>query len=103
MTLRLTRHTRASTLRDPAHFHGTVFLRARSHSARATRMTVASFLRRAPPPLASGARVALVAPAGPLRGRADLDRAIANVRDLGWDPVIATHALARTGYFAGTD
>jgi muramoyltetrapeptide carboxypeptidase len=66
-------------------------------------MTVASFLRRAPSPLASGARVALVAPAGPLRGRADLDRAIANVRDLGWEPVIATHALARTGYFAGTD
>jgi muramoyltetrapeptide carboxypeptidase len=66
-------------------------------------MTVALGLRRAPPPLASGARVALIAPAGPLRGPEDLDRAIANVRDLGWEPVVATHALARTGYFAGSD
>jgi muramoyltetrapeptide carboxypeptidase len=66
-------------------------------------MTVATLARRAPPPLAPGARVALVAPAGPLGGRDDLDRAIANVRDLGWEPVVATHALARTGYFAGDD
>jgi muramoyltetrapeptide carboxypeptidase len=66
-------------------------------------MTVAPTARRAPPPLAAGARVALVAPAGPLRGRDDLDRAIANVRDLGWEPVVATHALARRGYFAGDD
>lgn len=66
-------------------------------------MTVAPIARRAPPPLARGARVALVAPAGPLRGRDDLDRAVANVRDLGWEPVVATHALARTGYFAGDD
>jgi muramoyltetrapeptide carboxypeptidase len=66
-------------------------------------MTVATLARRAPPPLASGARVALVAPAGPLRGRDDLDRAIANARDLGWEPVVAAHALARTGYFAGDD
>jgi muramoyltetrapeptide carboxypeptidase len=66
-------------------------------------MTVATLARRAPPPLAAGARVALIAPAGPLRGRDDLDRAIANVSDLGWEPVVATHALARTGYFAGDD
>ena len=66
-------------------------------------MTVAPIVRRAPPPLAPGARVALVAPAGPLRGRDDLDRAVANVRDLGWEPVVATHALARSGYFAGHD
>ena len=66
-------------------------------------MTVASNARRAPPPLASGARVALVAPAGPLRGPDDLDRAIANVRALGWEPVVSAHALARTGYFAGDD
>jgi muramoyltetrapeptide carboxypeptidase len=38
-----------------------------------------------------------------LRGRDDLDRAIANARDLRWEPVVATHALARTGYFAGDD
>jgi muramoyltetrapeptide carboxypeptidase len=66
-------------------------------------MTAATLARHAPPPLTSGARVALVAPAGPLRGRDDLDRAIANARDLGWDPVVATHALARIGYFAGDD
>ena len=66
-------------------------------------MTVATLARRAPPPLAAGARIALVAPAGPLRGRDDVDRAVANVRALGWEPVVATHALARTGYFAGDD
>ena len=64
-------------------------------------MTIAT--RRVPPPLAAGARVALVAPAGPLRGRDDLDRAVGNARALGWEPVIAAHALARTGYFAGDD
>ena len=66
-------------------------------------MTAATLARHAPPLLTPGARVALVAPAGPLRGRDDLDRAVANARDLGWDPVTATHALARTGYFAGDD
>ena len=66
-------------------------------------MTVASVARRAPPPLAVGARVALVSPAGPLRGPDDLHRAIANVRALGWEPVVSHHALARTGYFAGDD
>ena len=59
-------------------------------------------LRRSPP-LAPGARVALVAPAGPLRGAADLERAIANARALGWEPSAATHALQRRGYFAGDD
>ena len=66
-------------------------------------MTVASSARRAPPPLAAGARVALVAPAGPLRGPEDIERAIANVRALGWEPVVSRHALARAGYFAGDD
>ncbi len=66
-------------------------------------MTVASSARRAPPPLGAGARVALVAPAGPLRGPDDVERAIANVRALGWEPVVSPHALARTGYFAGDD
>jgi muramoyltetrapeptide carboxypeptidase len=64
-------------------------------------MTIAP--RRVPPALAPGARVALVSPAGPLRGRDDLDRAIVNARTLGWEPVVAAHALARTGYFAGDD
>ena len=58
---------------------------------------------RRPPLLSEGARVALVAPAGPLRGEADLARAIENVRSFGWEPVIGAHALTRDGYFAGTD
>ena len=57
----------------------------------------------APPPLAPGARVALVSPAGPLRGEGDLVRAIENARSLGWEPVVGTHALARDGYLAGPD
>ena len=56
-----------------------------------------------PRPLAAGARVALIAPAGPLRGEEDLERAIANTRALGWDPRVGAHALARAGYFAGDD
>ena len=66
-------------------------------------MTVTATARRAPSLLAPGARVALVAPAGPLRGREDIDCAMANVRALGCEPAVATHALARTGYFAGDD
>jgi muramoyltetrapeptide carboxypeptidase len=58
---------------------------------------------RVPPPLAPGARVALVAPAGPLRGPDDLARADANVRSLGWEPVVGRHALAHRAYFAGDD
>lgn len=56
-----------------------------------------------PPLLEHGARVALVAPAGPLRGEEDLARAIDNVRHFGWDPVPGAHVLARSGYFAGSD
>jgi muramoyltetrapeptide carboxypeptidase len=59
--------------------------------------------RRRPPPLAPGARVALVAPAGPLRGPEDVARGEANARALGWEPVVGRHALRRHGYFAGTD
>src|SRR5918996_215031 len=59
--------------------------------------------RRVPPLLAAGAQIALVAPAGPLRGQDDLDRAMANVRTLGWEGVVAPRALARAGYFAGDD
>jgi muramoyltetrapeptide carboxypeptidase len=58
---------------------------------------------RWPPPLAPGARIALVTPAGPLRGEAELTRAIANVRAFGWEPRPGDHALARSGYFAGDD
>jgi muramoyltetrapeptide carboxypeptidase len=47
--------------------------------------------------------VALVAPAGPLRNEGDLARAIENVRSFGWEPVAGEHALAREGYFAGSD
>jgi muramoyltetrapeptide carboxypeptidase len=57
----------------------------------------------APPALAPGARVALLSPAGPLSGDADLERAMHNVRDLGWEPHVYPHALAREGYLAGDD
>lgn len=56
-----------------------------------------------PPLLAAGARVALVAPAGPLRGEADVARAVENARAFGWEPLVAKHALERAGYFAGDD
>ena len=56
-----------------------------------------------PPPLAAGARVALVAPAGPLRSPDELDTALANARSLGWEPVPSPRALARDGYLAGDD
>jgi muramoyltetrapeptide carboxypeptidase len=56
-----------------------------------------------PPALEPGARVALVAPAGPLRGEEDLRRAEDNVRALGWEPVVGQYVLSRYGYLAGTD
>ena len=56
-----------------------------------------------PSPLSAGARVALVAPAGPLRGEQELQAAIAHATSLGWEPVVAPHALSRHGYLAGTD
>ena len=56
-----------------------------------------------PPTLAPGARVALVAPAGPLLGAQDLPRAVATARRLGWEPVVGAHALAHADYFAGDD
>lgn len=55
------------------------------------------------PTITSGARVALVAPAGPVRGVVDLERAKDNVRALGWSPVVGHHVLDRNGYLAGTD
>ncbi|MDQ2765951.1 MAG: LD-carboxypeptidase, partial [Gemmatimonadota bacterium] len=56
-----------------------------------------------PPALAPGARVALLAPAGPLASPADLERAERNVRELGWEPHVSPHALARDDYLAGDD
>ena len=56
-----------------------------------------------PPSLAPGARVALLAPAGPLADSSELDRAETNVRALGWEPYASPHALSRDGYLAGDD
>lgn len=58
---------------------------------------------RLPPLLTAGARVALVAPAGPLRGPEELDASIANARSLGWDPVPGANVLARHDYLGGSD
>lgn len=55
------------------------------------------------PTIPAGARVALVAPAGPLKMPVDLDRAVANVRAFGWEPVIGEHVRATEAYFAGGD
>lgn len=56
-----------------------------------------------PPLLAAGSHVALVSPAGPFQNEAELDRAKANVKRFGWEPVVMTNARARDGYLAGTD
>lgn len=58
---------------------------------------------RRPPVPERGTRVALVAPAGPLRGADDLRRAEANARSLAWEPVRGAHVLDRAGYLAGAD
>jgi muramoyltetrapeptide carboxypeptidase len=60
-------------------------------------------LLREPPVLAPGAHVALVSPSGPLDGAHELQRAVATAESLGWTVQIGTHALTRTGYFAGDD
>jgi muramoyltetrapeptide carboxypeptidase len=54
-------------------------------------------------PLASGARVALIAPAGPLQKPDELPRAQENARTLGWEPIVGDHATERLGYLAGHD
>jgi muramoyltetrapeptide carboxypeptidase len=54
-------------------------------------------------PLASGSRVALVAPSGVLRDRAHIQQAANNVRSLGWIPVLGAHVDALDAYLAGTD
>jgi muramoyltetrapeptide carboxypeptidase len=58
---------------------------------------------RRPPVLRADARIALVAPAGPLRGDEDVQRAQGNVRSFAWEPVVGAHALDRAGYLAGSD
>jgi muramoyltetrapeptide carboxypeptidase len=58
---------------------------------------------RLPPPLAPGARVALVTPAGPLRDAKELQAAVDHATSLGWEALAAPHVLARNGYLAGTD
>jgi muramoyltetrapeptide carboxypeptidase len=58
---------------------------------------------RFPPALGPGARVALVAPAGHLRGPDELAAAVANVESLGWEAVPGLHVLRRDGYLAGND
>jgi muramoyltetrapeptide carboxypeptidase len=55
------------------------------------------------PSIRADARVALVAPAGPLNGERDLERAKGNVRSFGWVPVVGANVLARAGYLAGDD
>jgi muramoyltetrapeptide carboxypeptidase len=54
-------------------------------------------------PLTSGARVALIAPAGPLQKPEDLPNAQENARTLGWEPIVGAHATERLGYLAGHD
>lgn len=54
-------------------------------------------------PLESGARIALVAPAGPLQKPEELARAQENARAFGWEPIVALHATDKTGYLAGND
>ncbi len=53
--------------------------------------------------LGPGARVALIAPSGPLLERDDLTRAIALAEALGYVPRAGTHAMRRHGYLAGPD
>jgi muramoyltetrapeptide carboxypeptidase len=58
---------------------------------------------RWPRSLRVGARIALIAPAGPLRDRGEIERAAQHAQSFGWTPIIAEHAGGRRGYFAGTD
>jgi len=55
------------------------------------------------PALQPGARVALVAPAGVIRRKEDLDRACENVQSFGWTPIVGANVRRRVGYLAGTD
>lgn len=56
-----------------------------------------------PQRLAAGARVALVAPAGPLGAKGDLKRAVENAHSFGWEVTVGDHVQSRKGYLAGSD
>ena len=58
---------------------------------------------RTPPLLAPGARVALVAPAGPVSKDGVFRTAVQQARSFGWEAVIGDNATARTRYLAGSD
>lgn len=66
-----------------------------------TPMTITSLT--SPPQLGPGARVALLAPAGPVAGDADVEFAAAQARSLGWEPMVASHASGRNAYFSADD
>jgi len=51
----------------------------------------------------AGARVAFVAPSGPLKDHGDVETALATARSLGWETTVAEHVLARYSYFAAKD
>ena len=55
------------------------------------------------PIIPAGSRVALVAPAGPLKLPVDLNRAIENAKALEWEPVVGENAHEQRFYFAGAD
>jgi len=56
-----------------------------------------------PPALRPGARVALVAPAGPVVDEG-IDRAAQRIRDWGWEPVVGAHARgSHLGYLSAGD
>jgi len=55
------------------------------------------------PTVGAAARVALIAPGGPLNGEDEVRRAEDNARALGWQPVRGPHVLSRNGYLAGSD
>ena len=55
------------------------------------------------PVIGPGTRVALVAPAGPIKLPSDLDRAKKNAELLNWEPVLGANVRERDGYFAGSD
>ena len=58
---------------------------------------------RTPPLLAPGARVALVAPAGPVSKDGTFHTAVQQATSFGWEPVIGDNVGARTRYLAGSD
>ncbi len=56
-----------------------------------------------PPRLPAGGTIALVAPAGVLRGRSQVDEAVEALEGLGFRTTVGRHALDRQGFLAGSD